>query len=162
MYLHAPATRQHTPNATQASMNQESVCTLHYRARTAARRFLKRTTKYLHNHKKTQCSTYTTPDLPPTLAACLAVCKGIHSNKYPPVKSSEPTPNIQLWLLSNHNLYSKPAASSNTFYTILPAFSFPPPATQYTALQLPNPMQCSTRICATNFIYAHFLRANMR
>ena len=153
---------QYMLNTTHPSMNQHTVSSHHQRARIPAHPFLKRTTKYLLSQKLTHCSTYTTPDLLPTLAACLAVCKGIQSNKHPPVKSSEPTPNIQLWLLSNHNLYSKPAASSNTFYTILPALSFPPPATQYTALQLPNPMQCLTRICATNFIHAHFLRANMR
>ena len=88
LHLFALAAWQYTLNATQPSMNHQTVASLHQRTRTPAHRFLKRTTKYLLNHKMTHCSTYTTPDLPPTLAARLAICKGIHSNKYPPLKSS--------------------------------------------------------------------------
>ena len=84
----ALAVWQYMLNATQRSTNQQPVSSLYHRTRTPAHRFLKRTTKYLLNHKMTQSSTYTTPDLPPTLAARLAVCKGIHSNKYSPLKSS--------------------------------------------------------------------------
>ena len=79
---------QYTLNATQPSMNYQTVSSLHHRARTPAHRVLKRTTKYLLNHNMTYCSTYTTPYLPPTISARLAVCKGIHSNKYRPLKSS--------------------------------------------------------------------------
>ena len=88
-------------------MNQHTAPSLHQRAPTPPHRFLKRATQYLLNHKMTHCSTYTTPDLPPTLAARLALCKGIHSNKYRPLKSSQTTPNIQLRLLPNHSPYSK-------------------------------------------------------
>ena len=88
LHLSAPAASQYTLNATQPSMNHQTVSRPNRRARKQADRFLKSTTKYLLNHKITHCSTYATPDLPPTLAARLAVCKGIHSNKYRPLKSS--------------------------------------------------------------------------
>ena len=84
----ALAASQHTLNAAQPSINQHTVSSLHYRPRTPVHRFLKRTTKYLLNHKMTLCSTFTPLDLPPTLAARLAVCKRIHCNKYRPLKSS--------------------------------------------------------------------------
>ena len=88
LHLSAPAVRQYTLNAIQPSMNQHTVYSLYCRARTPAHRLLKRTTKYLPNHKMTHLATYITPYLPPALAACLAVCKGNHYNTYPPVKSS--------------------------------------------------------------------------
>ena len=88
LHLCALPAWQYTLNATQPSMNQHTISSRNYRARTPAHRFLKLTTKYLLKHKMTQCSTYTTPNLPPTLAACLTVCKGIHSNKCRPIKSS--------------------------------------------------------------------------
>ena len=69
--------------------------------------------------KMTHFASFTTPDLPPTLAARLAACKGIHSNKDRPVKPSQPTPNIPRRHLASHNPYSKPTASSHTLYTIL-------------------------------------------
>ena len=103
LHSSALAASQYTLNATQPNMNQHTVSSLHHLARAPAHRFLKRTTKYLLNHKMTHCSTYTTPDLPPTLAARLALCKGIHSNKYRTLKSSQPTPNISLQLLLKHN-----------------------------------------------------------
>ena len=88
LHLSALPAWQYALNTTQPSMDQHTVYSLHCRARTPAHSFLKLTTKYLLKHKMTQCSTYTTPNLPPTLAACLAVCKGIHSNKCRPIKSS--------------------------------------------------------------------------
>ena len=105
--LCALAAWQYTLNATQPSMNEQTVSSLYRRARTPAHRLLKPTTKYLLNHKMTHCSTYTTPGLPPTLAARLALCKAIHSNKCGPLKCFYPTPNIPLRLLPNHNPYSK-------------------------------------------------------
>ena len=107
LHLCSLPTWQYTLNATQPTMNQRTVSSLHHRARTPAHRFLKRTTKYLLNHKMTHHSTYTTPDLPPTLTARLVLCKGIHTNKYRPVKSSQPTPNIPLRLPPKQNPYSK-------------------------------------------------------
>ena len=105
LHLSAPAMWQYTLNATQSSMNQHTVSSLHYRARTPAHRVLKRTTKYLLNDKMTHRSTYATPDLPPTLAARLAVRKGIHSNKYRPVNSFKPTRSIPLrsFLIKTHS-----------------------------------------------------------
>ena len=88
MHLSAPAAWQYTLSATQPSMNQHTVSRLHHRARAATHRLLKSITKYLLNHKMTHCSTYTSPDLPPTLAARRALCEGIHSNKYRPLKYS--------------------------------------------------------------------------
>ena len=137
-------------------MNHHTVSSLHQRARTPPHRFLKRTTQYLLNHKMTHCSTYTTPDLPPTLAARLALCKRIHSNKYPPVKSCYPTSNIPLRRLPNHNPYSNTSCFlPHTLHYITPIYLLPtsiiarpsstPRPTQYTALQLPNPMHCLTR-----------------
>ena len=108
LHLCALAVWQYTLNATQPSMNQQKASSPNCRSPTPAHRFLKRTTKYLLNNRTTRCSTYTTADLPPILAARLAVCNAIHSNKYRPLKSSYPTPNIQLRLLPNHNPYSKP------------------------------------------------------
>ena len=106
LHLCAPPVCQYSLNATQPSINHQIVSSLHYRARTPAHRLLKRTTKYLRTHKMTQCSTYTTPDRPPTLAARLAVCKDIHSNKYRPAKSSQPTTYIPPRLLPKQNPYS--------------------------------------------------------
>ena len=77
---------QYTLNTSQPCMNQQTVSSLQYSPRRRVHRLCKRTTKYLLNHKMTHCSTYTTPDLPPTFAARLALCKGIHSNKYPPAQ----------------------------------------------------------------------------
>ena len=94
---------QYMLSATQPSMNQQTVSSLHHRARTPAHRFLKRTTKYVLNHKMIHCSTYTHPNPRPTLAGRLALCKGIHSNKYPTLKFSQPTPNIPLHHLSKHS-----------------------------------------------------------
>ena len=89
LHLSALAAWQYTLSATHPTMNQPTVPSHHQRTRTPpTHRFLKRATQYLLNHKLTHCSSYTTPDLPPTLAAPLAVCKAIHSNKYPPVKFS--------------------------------------------------------------------------
>ena len=105
LHLCALPVWQYTLNAAHTSMNQHTVSSLHYSPRTPPHRFLKRTTKCLLNHQMTRCSTYTTPDLPPTLAARLAPCQSIHS-KYPPVKSSQPTPNIPLRLLPKHEPYS--------------------------------------------------------
>ena len=143
-------------------MNQHTAPSLHQRAPTPPRHFLKRATQYLLNHKMTHCSTYTTPDLPPTLAARLAVCKGIHSNKYRPLKYTYPTPNIPLRLLPNHNPYDQMPYSFHTPYIVLPPFSSSSSSTQCTALQLPNPMQCSTHSWASSCIYAHFLFGNIR
>ena len=105
--LSAPAAWQYTLNVTHPGMNQPAVSRPHYRARTRVHRFLKHTTKHLLNNKMTHCSTYTAPDLPPILAARLALCKGIHFNIYPTVKSSPPTPTIPLRLLPKQNPYSK-------------------------------------------------------
>ena len=88
LHSSALAVWQYTLNATQPSMNHHGVSSLHYPARTPPHRFLKRTTKYLLNHKITHCSTYTTADLPPILAARLQVCNEIRFNKYRPLKSS--------------------------------------------------------------------------
>ena len=143
-------------------MNQQTVSSFHYRPSARVHRLCKRTTKCLCTHTMTTRSTCTTPDLPPTFAARLALCKGIHSNKYRPLKSSQTTPNIQLRLLPKQNPYSKPTASCHTFYTVLPSLSLTPPATQYTTLQLPNPMQCLTCSCASSCIHAHLLRGNIR
>ena len=138
LHLCAPPVWQYTLNATQPNMNQPTVPSLHQRARTPPHRFLKRTTQYLLNRKMTHCSTYTTPDLPPTLAAPLALCKAIHSNKYPTVKSSQPSPNIPLQPFLNKAHTQKPAASFHTLYTILPPFTLPP---------LPrNAQRCSCQI----------------
>ena len=88
LHLSALPAWEYTLNATQPNMSQQTVSSLHHRTGAAAHRFLKRTTKELLSHKMTPCSTYTTPDLPPTLAARLSLCKGIHSHKYRPLKSS--------------------------------------------------------------------------
>ena len=88
VHLSAHPVWQYTLNVTQPSMNQQTVSTLHCQARTPANSLLKRNTEYQLNNKMTQCSTYTTPDLPPALAARPALCKAIHSNKYRPVKSA--------------------------------------------------------------------------
>ena len=88
LHLSAPPVWHYTPVATQPSMSHHTMWRGDHRARKPEHGALKPTTKYLLNNKMTHCSTYTTPDLPPTLAARLALCKGIHSNKYPPVKSS--------------------------------------------------------------------------
>ena len=88
LHLCAHPVSQYTLTATpQPSMNRHTVSSLHQRAPAPPHRFLKRTTKCLLNHKMTHCSTYTNPDLPPTLPATLALCKRIHSNKYPTAKS---------------------------------------------------------------------------
>ena len=145
LHLSAPPAWQYTFNATQPRVNQHTVSSLHHRARSPPHRFLKRTPRYLINHKMTHCSTYTTPDLPPTLAARLAVCKRIHSNKYPPIKSCYPTSNIPLRLLTKHSDKRKyPQGLLVTLYTILPPFSFRRPTSQSTALELPNSLQCLT------------------
>ena len=78
LHLCVPSVCQYSLNATHPSMNQQTVSSLHYRARIRVHRFLKRTIKYLLNHKMKHCSTYTPPDLPPTLPASLALSKGIH------------------------------------------------------------------------------------
>ena len=101
MHLCVLPAGQYTRNATQPSMNHQTVSSLHHRARTPAHRFLKPTTKYLLNHKMTHCSTYTTSDLPPTLPARLALWKAIETNKYRPLKSSKTTSNIPLRPLPN-------------------------------------------------------------
>ena len=160
--LCALASWQYTLIATQPCMNQHTVSSLHHRASAPAHRFLKRTTKYQTNNHTTRRSTYTTPDLPPTLPARLAVRKGIHSNNYRPLKSSQPTPNTLLHLLPEQNPYSKTPTSCRKPYSILPPFSLPPAPTQCTALQLPNPIQSLTRICASSCIFAHQLRGNIR
>ena len=100
LHLCAHPVWQYTLNAAQPSMNQTDVSILHYRARTPAHSFLKRTTIYLFTHKLIQRSTYTIASI---LAVRLALCKGIHSNKYRPVKSSQPTPNIPLRLPPKHH-----------------------------------------------------------
>ena len=137
-------------------MNQHTAPSLHQRARTPPHRFLKRTTQYLLNHKMTHCSKHTTPDLPPTLAARLALCKCIRSNKYPPVKSSYSTSNIPLRRLPNHNPYSNTSCFlPHTLHYITPIYLLPtsiiarpssiPRPTQYTAVLLKPPMHCLTR-----------------
>ena len=88
LHLPSPSAWQYTLNATQPSMNHLTVSSPIHRARTPAHRFLERTTKYPPNNQPIQSSTYTSPDLPPTLVARLALCTGIHSNKYRPLKSS--------------------------------------------------------------------------
>ena len=116
---------QYTLNATQPSMNLQTVPSRHYRARTPAHRFLTRTTKYLLTHTMTHCSTYSTPDLPPTLAARLALCKGIHSNKY---RHSNPPKQLAAYHFSsflNKTHTQKPTASSHAFHTILQSLSLP-------------------------------------
>ena len=80
--------------------------------------------------------TYTNTDLPPTLAARFVVGEGIHSNKYRPLKDSQPTPNIPLRLLPNLTYHfgsfintihtEKPAAARHVLYTILTPFRFFP------------------------------------
>ena len=71
----------------------------------------------------TQCSTYTTPDHPPTLTARLVLCKAIHSNRYWSVKSSQPTPNIPLRLHPKQNPYSKTRQLlSHTLHYINPTY----------------------------------------
>ena len=107
LHLCPPPVWQYTLNASQPSMNQQIVSSFHYRSSPRVHRLLKRTTKYLLTHLMTRCSTYTTPHLPPALAARPAVCKRVHSNKYRPLKSSQPTPNIQPRLLPKQNPYSK-------------------------------------------------------
>ena len=84
----APPVWQYKLKATQPRMNHQTVPRRCYCGRKPAHRFFTHTTEYLLNHKITHCSTYTTPDLPTTLAARLAICKAIHSNKYRPLKSS--------------------------------------------------------------------------
>ena len=79
-----------------------------------------------------------------------------HSN--PP--NQLPTYHFTFSANTNHNV--KPAASCHTLYTTLPPLSFPPSPTQCTALQLPNPIQSFTRICALSCIYPHQLRGNIR
>ena len=91
LHLCALPVWQYTLNASQPSMNQQTVSGLPYRSSARPQRLLRRTTKYLLAHKMTHCSTYTTPDLPPTLAPRLALCKAIHSNKY-----RQPNPPNQL------------------------------------------------------------------
>ena len=121
----------------------------HYRPSARMHCLCKRTTKYLLNHKMTQCATYTTPDLPPTLAARLALCKGIHSNKHRQLKSSQPTANIQLRLLRNHNPnsiahrflsyashYIKPTSPPYTGHSIHNAAAAKSSAVLYTQLSL--------------------------
>ena len=143
-------------------MNLQTVRSLHYRARTRIHRLLKRTTKYLLNNKMTRCSTYTTPAHPPTLTARLVLCKAIHSNKYPPVKSSQPTPNIPLRPLPNQNPYSTTRRFLSHTLHYITAISVTPSTTQCTALWRPNPMQCLTCSCASSSIHAHFLCGNIR
>ena len=98
---------QYTLNTSQPSMNQQTVSSFHYRPSARVHRLCKRITKYLLNRTMTTRSTCTTPDLPPTFAARLALCKGIHSNKYPPLKSSQTTGSMPLQLLPKQNPYSK-------------------------------------------------------
>ena len=64
LHLCALAAWQYTLNATQPSRIEQAVSSLQYLPRAPPHRFLKRTAKYLLNHKMTHCSTYTTPDLP--------------------------------------------------------------------------------------------------
>ena len=127
LHLCALPAWQHMLNAAQPSMNQHTVSSLHHRARTPAQRFLKHNTKYLPQRKTKHCSTYTTPDLPPTLAARPALCKGIHSNKYRPLKSSQPTPNIQPRFLPNHKQYSKASFLVRHFTLYYPHLASPNP-----------------------------------
>ena len=71
LHLCALAVWQYTLNTSQPSMNQETVCSRHYRARTRTHRLLKRTTKYLGTHKMTQCSTYRAPGQASTNLCCV-------------------------------------------------------------------------------------------
>ena len=68
LHLSAPAAWQYTPNPTQPTMNQHTVSNRHSRSPTPVHRCLKRTTQYLLTGKITPCSSWTTPDFPPTLA----------------------------------------------------------------------------------------------
>ena len=132
------------------------------RARTPAHRLRRRTTKYLLKQKMTHCSTYTTPDLPPTLAA-----------RFPYAKASIPTNIVQSnppnQLPTYHagsflGIYrtQQPAAFNHTLYTTVRPLSYTPPASQYATLQLPNAMHCLQRNCASFCIYPHQLRGNIR
>ena len=143
-------------------MNQHTVSSFHHRVPTPPHRLLKRTTKYLPNHKITHGPTCTTPDLPPTLPAPLALCKRIHSKKYPTVKSSYQLRTCHVPSFLNKTHTQKPAASCHTLYTILPPFSFPPAPTQCAALQLKHPMHSLTRSSASSCIDAHILCGNIR
>ena len=162
LHLYALAASQYTLNATLPSLNQRTVWSQPYRPRPPAEHFLKCTTQYLLTHKMTHCSTYTTPDLPPMLAARLAVCTGIHSNIYRPLKSSQPTPNIPLRPLPNQNPYSTTRRFLSHTLHYITAISVTPSPTQCTALWRPNPMQSLTRRCGLSCIYPHLLRRSIR
>ena len=135
---------QYMLKATQPSTHQCAVPIRHSRPRTPAHRFLKRTTKYLRTHKKhrappTQTLTFLQHQLPVLP----------YAKPSTPINSDQSNPPNQL---ATHSLGSflnkthiqKPAASCHTLSTILPPLNFPPPPSQYTTLQLPNPMQCLT------------------
>ena len=128
LHLYALPAWQYTLNDTCTSFNQHTVSSLHYRPCTPAHCLCKPTTKCLLKDDMTHCSTYTSPDLPPTLAAPFALCKGIHSNIYPPIKSSYPSTKITLSLLSKHNPNSKSRRFlSHGLHYITPTYLRPPP-----------------------------------
>ena len=144
LHLCALAVWQYTLNASQPSMNQQTVSSPHYRSSARVHRLCRRTTKYLGTHKMTTRSTYTTPDLPQHLLPVLLYAKTSTPTNIVDAKARNqlPTYHFGSLLITTHT--QKPTASCHTLHTIIPLFIYPQSPTQCTALQLPNPIQSLT------------------